>query len=69
MNTQTSIKDVVDFFGGKQIDAAEKLEISQPHLSNLVRGIEKISPLLAKKIETKTNGAFKREQLRPDIFA
>lgn len=62
------VQEVIDFFGGKQVVAAKKLEISQPHLSNLVRNVEKVSPSLAVKIEQKTNGVFSRAKFLPLLF-
>lgn len=73
MNTQSqqskSIADVVHVLGGTQESAAKALDVSQAFISKLINGQQKPSAQMAKKIEQVTNGAFKREQLRPDIFA
>ena len=63
-----AMQEVVNYFGGKQVVTAKELGISQPHVSNLVRGVEKVSAELAVTIEKKTEGAFKRSVFKPLLF-
>ena len=47
---------------------ARMIGVSRGHVSAMISGIRRPSPLLAIRIECKTGGAIKREDLRPDLF-
>jgi DNA-binding transcriptional regulator YdaS (Cro superfamily) len=64
----TVIERVIDVLGGTQAKAAEALEISQAHVSDLKTGALTISPELSVIVEIKTKGQVKRVDLLPDIF-
>lgn len=49
-------------------DFAKTLGIAEPTLRSLENGTRQITPERAKEIEECTEGAIRREQLRPDIF-
>jgi DNA-binding transcriptional regulator YdaS (Cro superfamily) len=60
---------MVKKFFGTQKNLAKKLGVKQQTVSDWVRG--KINPSIenAKKIDQLSNGAIKKEQIRPDVFA
>jgi DNA-binding transcriptional regulator YdaS (Cro superfamily) len=72
MNTpearNNSIASAINALGGTQESAAKALNVSQAFISKLMNGKQKPSAKMALKIEQASNGEFKREQLRPDIF-
>lgn len=60
-------KKAIDIVGG-QTALANKTGISQAAISKLARGINRVSPESAVKIELATDGRVTRSDLRPDIF-
>ncbi|WP_311969324.1 YdaS family helix-turn-helix protein [Pseudomonas baltica] len=57
-------KDLVAFFGTQEA-TAEKLKVDQSTVSGWVRGKHGMSPVVAKRAEALTAGAFKKEILCP----
>lgn len=66
MNTEP-IERAVELLGG-QTAAAAAIGVSQPTVSNWMRGQHKVTPANAVAIERATGGAVRREELCPDIF-
>ncbi|WP_438284243.1 transcriptional regulator [Pseudomonas alabamensis] len=62
----TSYKDLVAFFGTQEA-TAEKLGVDQSTVSGWVRGKHGMSPVIAKRAERATAGAFKKEALCPSF--
>jgi len=60
----TIYKELVAHFGTQDI-TAEKLEVDQSTVSGWVRGKHGMSPVVAKRAERVTAGAFKKEALCP----
>lgn len=55
-------QELVDFFGD-QHETAKKLNVKQPSVSAWVRGVAKMSPLVAMRAERVTEGVFKASDL------
>jgi DNA-binding transcriptional regulator YdaS (Cro superfamily) len=62
----TIFKDLVAFFGTQEI-AAEKLKVDQSTVSGWVRGKHGMSPIVAKRAEALSSGAFTKEKLCPSF--
>ena len=62
----TIYKELVAHFGTQDI-TAEKLEVDQSTVSGWVRGKHGMSPVVAKRAERLTAGAFKKEALCPSF--
>ncbi|SDT01780.1 Putative antitoxin of toxin-antitoxin system, YdaS/YdaT [Pseudomonas asplenii] len=62
----TIYKDLVAFFGTQEA-TAEKLSVDQSTVSGWVREKHGMSPLVAKRAEKMTAGAFKKEALCPSF--
>ena len=60
----TIYKDLVAFFGTQE-STAEKLKVDQSTVSGWVREKHGMSPVVAKRAEVLTGGAFKKESLCP----
>lgn len=60
----TIFKDLVAHFGTQEV-TAEKLKVDQSTVSGWVRGKHGMSPVIAKRAEDLTGGAFKKEALCP----
>lgn len=59
-------KGLVDYFGTQEA-TAEKLKVDQSTVSGWVRGKHGMSPVIAKRAEALTEGAFKKEKLCPSF--
>ena len=59
-------KGLVDYFGTQEA-TAEKLKVDQSTVSGWVRGKHGMSPVIAKRAEALTEGAFKKENLCPSF--
>ncbi|WP_231421678.1 YdaS family helix-turn-helix protein [Pseudomonas sp. Leaf59] len=59
-------KDLVAFFGTQEV-TAEKLKVDQSTVSGWVREKHGMSPVVAKRAEALTGGAFKKESLCPSF--
>lgn len=59
-------KSLVAFFGTQEA-TAEKLGVDQSTVSGWVRGKHGMSPVVAKRAERLTAGAFKKEALCPSF--
>lgn len=62
----TIYKELVAHFGTQDI-TAEKLKVDQSTVSGWVRGKHGMSPVVAKRAERVTAGAFKKEALCPSF--
>jgi DNA-binding transcriptional regulator YdaS (Cro superfamily) len=60
----TIFKDLVAHFGTQEV-TAERLKVDQSTVSGWVRGKHGMSPVIAKRAEDLTGGAFKKEELCP----
>ena len=61
---KTIYKDLVAYFGTQEATAI-KLKVDQSTVSGWVREKHGMSPVVAKRAEILTNGAFKKEALCP----
>ena len=59
-------RDLVAFIGTQEV-TAEKLKVDQSTVSGWVRGKHGMSPVVAKRAEAVTGGAFKKESLCPSF--
>ena len=60
--TKTLFAEFVDTaFAGSQVRAAHALSCTRSMVSRLYRGERAVSPSMAERIESVTNGAFRRE--------
>ncbi|WP_040335216.1 transcriptional regulator [Candidatus Magnetobacterium casense] len=63
-----SIREYIQQKGLTLTEAANRLRISQPYLSQIVNGNRGISRYVALAIEKETAGQIQASDLRPDIF-
>ena len=64
---QTAIERAVAILGGRT-ETKEAIGVSQPTVSNWLRGVHGVAAAHAIRIERATNGAVTRYELRPDVF-
>jgi DNA-binding transcriptional regulator YdaS (Cro superfamily) len=63
---EEAIKKLIEHFGGQQA-AARALKVSQPTISNLLRGIHGASATLALRAERVAGGLVRAEDLCPKL--
>ncbi|PTW53586.1 YdaS antitoxin of YdaST toxin-antitoxin system [Breoghania corrubedonensis] len=64
----SAIENAIALCGGSQMALARRMNCSQQKISHLLRHAKSISAETALALESATEGAIRREHLRPDLF-